>query len=259
MNETTAQEAGTTATVVAVDRELEAKAQALVEEKESESRMRRFGPSWTLIISALAVVWALFQMYATTFPVLDAIRLRVWHILFMLTLSFLMYPAWRREKRDRSAPTLFDALCIGAGFFAFGYFLMFYDDITLRGGYFLPMDHIAASVGVAICFVMAWRVVGNLAWLAAIFFAYNFLGEFIPGAFGHTGFSWNRVVEHMFWGTQGLLGVGVGVSATYIFLFVLFGVFLKYSGFSAFINDIALTLVGRTWADQPRCPTLPAP
>ena len=226
--------------------EAELQAMALVEEKDSELRTRRFGPRWTRIISAITVIWALFQMYATTFSVFDAVRLRVWHILFLLLLSFLLYPAWRKEKRTRSAPTILDALCIGAGFFAFGYMLLQYDIITMRGGFFLPMDYLAASLGVIMAFVMAFRVVGSLAWLALAFLGYCFLGQYIPGAFGHAGFSWNRVMEHMFWGTQGLLGVGVGVSATYIFLFVLFGSFLKHSGFSAFINDISLTLVGRT-------------
>ena len=221
-------------------------AMALVEEKDSELRVRRYGPGMTRVVSVIAVIWALFQLYATTFSAFDAVRLRVWHILFLLVLSFLMYPAWRKEKRTRSLPTIFDAICIAAGFFAFGYFLLNYETITMRGGYFLPMDRVAASVAVVTCFIMAFRVVGNLAWLALIFMGYCFFGSLIPGAFGHPGFSWNRVTEHMFWGTQGLLGVGVGVSATYIFLFCLFGTFLRYSGFSAFINDISLALVGRT-------------
>ena len=67
---------------------------------------------------------------------------------------------------------------------------------------------------------------------------------YIPGPLGHTGFSMKRVLSHMVWGSQGIFGVGIGVSATYIFLFVLFGSFLKYSGFSKFINDLSLTLVG---------------
>lgn len=221
-------------------------AQALVEEKESESRMRSLGRSWTIAISCIAVVWAVFQIAVTSYPFLDSIKLRAWHILFLMTLAFLMYPAWKGEARQRRAPSLFDFLCIGASFFAFGYFLLNYDAITLRGGYFEAMDYTVASVGVVICFIMAWRVVGNLAWLAAVFFIYIFLGQYIPGPFGLTAMSWTRVVEHMFWGSQGLLGIGVGVSATYIFVFVLFGVFLKYSGFSAFINDLSLTLVGRT-------------
>ena len=238
------EQAANTAHVHAVE---QAAAQALVEEKESESRFRHYGKGpWAAAISALAVVFSLFQMYASTFSAFDAMTLRSWHIIFLLVLSFLMYPAWKGERRSRTRPTLFDALCIAAGLFSFGYLILNYTEITLRGGYFLPVDYFVASVGVIICFEMARRVVGSLAALAGVFFLYNFAGEWIPGALGHTGFSWDRVVEHMFWGSQGLLGVGVGVSATYIFLFVLFGAFLKYSGFSDFINDLALTLVGRT-------------
>ena len=238
------EQAANTAHVHAVE---QAAAQALVEEKESESRFRHYGKGpWAAAISALAVVFSLFQMYASTFSAFDAMTLRSWHIIFLLVLSFLMYPAWKGERRSRTRPTLFDALCIAAGLFSFGYLILNYTEITLRGGYFLPVDYFVASVGVIICFEMARRVVGSLAALAGVFFLYNFAGEWIPGAFGHTGFSWDRVVEHMFWGSQGLLGVGVGVSATYIFLFVLFGAFLKYSGFSDFINDLALTLIGRT-------------
>ena len=224
----------------------QALAQTLVEEKDSESRTRMFSGPWANIVSALALAFSLFQLAASTFWTLDAITLRAVHILFLLTLSFLLYPALRREQRQRRAPTLYDALCICAGLFSFGYLVLNYTNITLRGGWFEPADYAVASVGLIVCFEMARGVVGNLAALALVFLAYNFFGYLIPGAFGHPGYSWNRVVEHMFWGSQGLLGVGVGVSATYIFLFVLFGAFLKYSGFSDFINDLALTLVGRT-------------
>ena len=224
----------------------QALAQTLVEEKDSESRTRMFSGPWANIVSALALAFSLFQLAASTFWTLDAITLRAVHILFLLTLSFLLYPALRREQRQRRAPTLYDALCICAGLFSFGYLVLNYTNITLRCGWFEPADYAVASVGLIVCFDLARRVVGNLAALALVFLAYNFFGYLIPGAFGHPGYSWNRVVEHMFWGSQGLLGVGVGVSATYIFLFVLFGAFLKYSGFSDFINDLALTLVGRT-------------
>ena len=229
---------------ITADLNIEDKAQKLVEDKESESRVRHLAGFWNAAVTVLAVSWALFQMYVNTFPVLDAMKLRAWHIMFMLVLAFLMYPAWRGEGRKR--PTVLDGLCIAAGLFAFGYLVLEYNDITMRGGFLLPLDNWVATLGVVMAFELARRVVPNLAWLAAVFMAYNFLGRYIPGAFGHTGFTWDRVTEHLFWGSQGLLGVGVGVSATYIFLFILFGTFLKYSGFSAFINDLALTLVGRS-------------
>ncbi len=219
-------------------------AKKLVEEKESEARTRSLFGFWNIFVTTLAVTWALFQMYVNTFSVLDAMKLRSWHIMFMLVLAFCMYPAFR--GKNKNTPSLLDLLCIAGGLFAFGYLVLNYNDITMRGGFFLPVDYMVASLGVVISFEMARRVVPNLAYLAAAFMLYCFFGNIIPGAFGHTGFTWDRVVEHLFWGSQGLLGVGVGVSATYIFLFILFGTFLKYSGFSAFINDIALTLVGRT-------------
>ncbi|MDR2051507.1 MAG: TRAP transporter permease [Deltaproteobacteria bacterium] len=224
-------------------------AQRLIKEKESEARTRVLSSPWESILTAVAVLWSLFQLYVTAFPVLDAIRLRAGHIIFMFTLAFFMYPALRRKKKDSGRtgrPEVADWLSLALGVFAFGYMILQYDSIAERGGWFKPLDYFVAALGVLACFEMARRVVSNLAWLAGIFFAYAFLGAFIPGAFGHTGFSWRRVVEHLFWGSQGLLGVGVGVSSTYIFLFVLFGVFLKYSGFSAFINDLALALVGRS-------------
>ena len=81
---------------------------------------------------------------------------------------------------------------------------------------------------------------GNLTALSALFLAYNWFGAYLPGYLGHNGFTLKRVLITQFWGTQGLLGTGAGVSATYIFLFVLLGSFLKYSGFSKFINDFSM-------------------
>ncbi len=216
----------------------------LVKAKDSEARVRIFSPTWEKIITAIAIIWVLFQIYFSTLGILDAVRLRVMHILFLTTLVFLIYPSFINKKK--SSPSIIDFIAILIAYGSFGYLLVYYDDITMRGGWFMQKDNIAAGAAVVISFFMAFRIVPSLAWLALFFFGYNFFGEYLGGAFGHTGFSWNRVVQHMFWGTQGLLGVGVGVSASYIFLFVLFGSFLKHSGFSQFINDISLSLVGRT-------------
>lgn len=225
---------------------LEDQAQQILEEKDSEARTRSYTGVWAAIVSTVAVVFALYQLSIATWLVLDAMTLRAWHIIFLLTLAFLLYPALRRGKRRLKWPSFYDFLCMAVGYFAFGYLILNYTSITLRGGYLLPVDYAAAIAGVVACFAMARRVAPQLAILAAVFLAYNFLGDWIPGPFGHPGFSVRRVAEHMFWGSQGLMGIGVSVSATYIVLFVLFGSFLKYSGFSDFINDLALTLVGRT-------------
>lgn len=225
---------------------LEDQARKILEEKDSEARTRSYAGTWALVVSVIAGIFALFQLSIATWLVLDAMTLRAWHIIFLLTLAFLLYPALRKDKLRATRPSVYDAICAMTGYFAFGYLILNYTKITLRGGYLLPLDYAAAIAGVVACFEMARRVAPPLALLAAIFLAYNFFGNWIPGPFGHPGFSVRRVMEHMFWGSQGLMGIGVSVSATYIVLFVIFGSFLKYSGFSDFINDLALTLVGRT-------------
>ena len=231
---------------IAATLEEQERAQALVEEKETESRTRRFHGVFSRVLAVICVVFSLFQLYASVFGTMDAMKLRSFHIIFLLVLAACMYPACRREKRDRALPTLWDAVCVAAVFYAFGYLILHYDDIAMGGGWFTTQDYVVAGIGVLVAFECARRVVPNLAVLALVFLAYAFLGKYLPGAFGHVGFSLTRVMDHMFWGSQGLLGVGVGVSATYVFLFVLFGAFLRISGFSEFINDLALTLVGRS-------------
>ncbi len=220
--------------------------QEILEEKERELRTRKYIGPFTKVITIITIIWSLFQLYVNSFGVLDAIRLRGWHIIFLILMTFLLYPAYKKEKRERSLPTVFDLICLALGIGSFGYLLVNYNSYVLRGGYLLPIDYVVAGIGVLVVFEAARRVVGNLAILALIFLIYNFIGPYIPGSFGHSGFSIKRVVEHMFWGSQGILGMGVGVSATYIFVFILFGAFLRISGFSNFINDVALTVAGRS-------------
>ena len=231
---------------VVASAEEQARAQALVEEKDSESRTRQFRGAFGKVVAVICVAFSLFQLYASVFATMDAMKLRAFHIIFLLVLASFMYPALRREKRTRALPTLWDLVCVCASLYAFGYLILHYDAIAMGGGWFTMQDYVVAGIGVLVAFECARRVVPNLAALALVFLAYTFLGKYLPGAFGHVGFSLTRVMDHMFWGSQGLLGVGVGVSATYVFLFVLFGAFLRISGFSEFINDLALTLVGRT-------------
>src|SRR5699024_841176 len=119
-------------------------------------------------------------------------------------------------------------------------------DVVLCCGYLMINDYIFGDLGILVVFEAALRVVGNLAILALVFLLYNFLGMYVPGPFGHSGFTINRVIDYLFWGSEGIFGVAIGASATFVFLFILFGAFLKISGFSKFINDLSLTIAGRS-------------
>ncbi len=224
----------------------ELKAQQLLEEKEPDTKLRTYKGPLGHVITVMFLVWSAYQIYANTFGVVDAMTLRTWHLLFLLVFTFLLFPTYAKEKRERIVPPVWDIVLLAVTLFAFGYILKNYTVIAKRGGYSLTADLIVAGIALVLIFEGARRACRNLAVLGLVFLLYNFLGRFLPGDLGHVGFSLKRVLNHMIWGSQGIFGVGIGVSATYIFLFVLFGAYLKYSGFSQFINDIALTLVGRT-------------
>lgn len=225
---------------------LDAKAQQLLEEKESEARMRTYTGPMAKILVLLLCIWTIFQLYFTTLGAISTINLRAIHCIFLLLFTFLLFPTYKKEKRVRSLPPLWDILLILLGTGSFGYLILNYDRISISGGRIDDFEVAIGGVALLIVFEAARRASGNLAILALIFFAYNWFGEYLPGYFGHNGFTLERVLTTQFWGTEGVLGTGIGVSATYIFLFVIFGAFLKHSGFSKFINDFSLTLVGQT-------------
>ena len=226
--------------------ELDDKARKMLEDKDADSRMRIYeGPLGKAII-VLLCVWTAFQLYFTTIGAISAINLRAIHCIFLLLFTFLLFPTYKKEKRRRKLPPIWDWVFILGSIGSFTYLILNYTRIAQTGGRISDMEVGIALVAIVCVFEAARRASGNLAILAAVFLAYNWFGAYLPGYFGHNGFTLKRVLITQFWGTQGVLGTGIGVSATYIFLFVVFGAFLKHSGFSKFINDFSLTLVGRT-------------
>jgi TRAP transporter 4TM/12TM fusion protein len=220
----------------------------ILKKYDSESRTRDYIGITAKIITALLIIWSVFQIYTSSFGILEAIKMRAWHLGFLLILSFLLYPASKKSAKTLRMPTLWDIVCIILSLISIGYLLITYDTFAReRFGLHVEMDYYMAGIGMFVLFEASRRVVGNaLSIIAAVFLVYNFAGMFIPGALGHVGFSFARVTDIMFWGSQGIFGIALGVSATYIFLFVLFGAFLKNSGFTDFINDVALAIAGRT-------------
>jgi TRAP transporter 4TM/12TM fusion protein len=226
--------------------EEELTAQKLLGEKEPDTKLRTYRGVLGHLITVLFLIWAAFQIYANTLGMVDAMKLRTWHLFFLLGFTFLLFPAFKTEQRIRLFPPIWDIVLIVLTGLTFSYLLINYISVAQRGGYLNRMDLLVAGSSLLLLFEGGRRACKNLAILGLVFLLYNFLGMLIPGELGHVGFSLKRVLNHMIWGSQGVFGVGIGVSATYIFLFVLFGSYLKHSGFSQFINDIALTLVGRS-------------
>ena len=226
--------------------ELDAKAQKLMEDKDAESRTRILVGPVEKAFTAVLIIWAIFQVWANTFGTLGAVKLRTTHIMFLLPLAVTLYPTFKKERRRRSSLPVWDYLFIALAVGCYGYILWRYDALA-RTGRLNTTDVYVGVLCLLVAFEAARRTSGNLAIIALVFLSYFAVwGKYVPGTFGTSAFTLKRIIKALVWDTGGILGTGANVSATYIFVFVLFGAFLKYSGFSQFINDIALTLVGRS-------------
>ena len=226
--------------------ELDAKAQKLMEDKDAESRTRILVGPAEKAFTAVLIVWAIFQVWANTFGTLGAVKLRTTHIMFLLPLAITLYPTFKKERRRRKSLPVWDYLFIALAVGCYGYILWRYDALA-RTGRLNTTDVYVGVLCLLVAFEAARRTSGNLAIIALVFLSYFAVwGKYIPGTFGTSAFTLKRIIKALVWDTGGILGTGANVSATYIFVFVLFGAFLKYSGFSQFINDIALTMVGRS-------------
>ena len=208
--------------------------------------MRTYTGKTKILITALMVLWVVFQLWFCTFGIISSVNLRAFHCMFLLLFAFLLYPTSKKQETELSRPKVVDIILIAIAVIAFGYLIARYTEFARTGGRIDTLQMFIAVAGILMVFEAGRRTSRSLAILALVFLAYNFFGRFIPGYLGHNGFTFKRILITQFWGTQGILGTGAGVSATYIFLFVVFGAFLKYSGFSNFINDLSLSLVGKT-------------
>ena len=123
---------------------------------------------------------------------------------------------------------------------------MFYFDLVQRSGDLLTQDIVVGVIALVTLFVLVWRILGPaLPIMAGIFLAYCLFGNHLPAPLDHRGYDVAQVIEHMVFGTEGIYGTPTLVSATYIFLFILFGSFMEQAGVIRFFNEISMAAFGR--------------
>src|SRR5690606_18110859 len=182
------------------------------------------------VISTVAIGWALFQLwYASPLPfafgfgLLNDTEARALHLALALFLGFLAYPGSRRRGVRYRVP-LTDWAMAFAGAFAGGYLLLFYNELATRPGMPILQDIVVATVGIVLLLEATRRAVGlPMTILALVFLAYIFLGPWLPDVVSHKGASLERMISHMWLTTEGVYGVALGVSVSFIFIYVLFG------------------------------------
>ena len=192
-----------------------------------------------------ALTFSAFQLTIAAISPLSSQVTRSLHVAFLLLLAYLLYPAARRGHHH-TIPWHDWLLALGA--FALGFYhWLFEADLIQRAGQPNTADLIVGTAVVGLLFEAARRVIGiALPTVAGVFLAYGLFGQFLPGSLAHRPFGYDQVVAQLYVATGGIYGTPTLVSATYIFLFILFGSFLEHSGMMRLFNSVALGTVGHT-------------
>lgn len=194
----------------------------------------------TVIIS---VAFVLFQLYATLSGRIPAQILRASHLAFVQALAFLLFPAFKHLPRN-TLP-LHDVLLAIVGAACWIYIVINFQQLVRRAGAYTPLDITVGAIGILVLIESCRRIVGlPILIIAVAFICYAFAGPYLPGFLNHRGYSFQRVVSHLFFNTEGIMGTPIGACSTFIFLFILFGALLESTGIGQFFIDMCNAIAG---------------
>ncbi|MBQ6298199.1 MAG: TRAP transporter permease [Selenomonadaceae bacterium] len=220
-------------------------AEEVLKKYDSESNTMEYTGVMARIISALAISFSVFQIYTASFGLLDAQIQRAVHLGFGLCLSFLLYPMRKSWRRDKLHPL--DAILAILGAAAPAYIVINYRELILRAALPTSTDVLIGALGIILVIEAARRVVGiPMVCVVLFFITYAFAGPYMPGLLAHRGLTIDYFVSHVYFTTEGIFGIPLGVSSTFIFLFILFGAYLEGTGLGKFFIDVANSIAG--WA-----------
>jgi TRAP-type uncharacterized transport system fused permease subunit len=209
-------------------------------DKESATRHLRSWLFWAVKIVAIA--FAVFQLYTAVVGERPPQIQRMAHLGFVLALTFLLYPP-TFKGRDRF--NWFDLLLVIGGVAVTSYYLVNYRDLMLRAGDYTNLDLIVGGIGILLILEACRRVVGiPILTVLIICLLYTYFGRSMPGFLQHRGANIGRLVSHMWFTTEGIIGIPLGVSSTFIFLFIMFGAFLEKTGIGRFFIDLGNAVAG---------------
>ncbi len=201
----------------------------------------------TWVIMAIAVCLSLYQLYTAGVAALTALVQRSVHLGAILSLTFLVKPAFPRLRKDKFSFFLFlDWLLVGLSVYCTFYICNNLMAIFDRQGDWLLQDQIVSIIGTLLVLEACRRVIGLvMTGVCVISIAYALFGPYMPELIIHKGYSIERIATTLWLTTEGIFGLPIGVAATFVFVFVLFGAILETTGGGAFFIDMAYALTGR--------------
>ncbi|WP_157147119.1 TRAP transporter permease [Brachyspira pilosicoli] len=210
---------------------------------DSESRYRRFKDWKKYLIIVISVAFCLFQLYSILSGKITAQVVRATHLAFVMALAYLLFPMKKDMPKDKLP--WYDVIIAIVGACSWLYISINFDSLVRRAGIYNTTDIIIGIVGILILFEACRRIVGTpILIISLVFIIYALFGAYAPGFLNHRGYSIQRLVSHLYYNTEGIMGTPIGASATFIFLFIFFGALLDKTGIGQFFIDICNAIAG---------------
>ncbi len=199
------------------------------------------------VVFVIAVSLSIFQIYTAGLTAMTALLQRSIHLGAILCLTFLTYPPFKGVRKDKlSVWLLLDLALVVISLYTICYLGYNMEKIFERQGDWLPGDVAVGVIGVCLVIEACRRVIGNImAGICLSFLLYAYFGPYMPDLIIHKGYSIERMSTTLWLTTEGVFGIPLGVAATFVFIFILFGAFLETTGGGNFFIDLAHALTGR--------------
>ncbi|MDA7027044.1 TRAP transporter permease [Bacillus sp. CLL-7-23] len=226
----------------------ETEQQKFLEKYDPEAGTRKLAGLAGIVAFFGLLGFSLFQLYTAIFGVFPAQIQRSVHLGFALGLIFLLFPARKNIRQTgKFKIAWYDCLLaiLGAGVGV--YWVINYKTIVTGIGLITTTDFYVGLLAIFLVLEATRRAVGlPITIIAGLFLLYGLYGSYLPGFLSHNGLTLERLVQTMYFTTEGILGTPLAVSSTFIFLFILFGAFLVKTGVGQYFNDLAVAIAGRS-------------
>lgn len=210
-------------------------------ELQQEQGLAGSAAEWPKALFYVALLFSIYQIIMAAFHPVSSQVLRAGHVGFLLMVVYLCFPAKGNGRPWQPLAWALALVGMGTAFYQW----YFEGDLIQRSGDLTTLDFYVGIVLIVLVFEAARRVMGiALPIICALFLAYGLLGQYLPGDLAHRGYDLDQMVNQLAYGTEGLYGTPTYVSATYIFLFILFGAFLEQAGMIKLFTDFAMGLFG---------------
>ena len=220
-------------------------ADEMLEDVEAEFNYRKkIEPFWMTVITVVSVLFIGYHMVTAGIGIPEVFKHRTVHLGFLLGLTWLYFPA--NKKSPRGKPSVLDLVLFVVSIFVTVLTVINRDAYLLRSGILNMNDYILGSIIMILVLEATRRTVGGqMLWISIICLAYMWAGPYMPGVFSHRGQSVKRIIQAIYMGGEGIFGMPLGVSSTYLIIFVILAAILDKSGLGKLFNDLALGLGGR--------------